>query len=409
MRSLFIGVDWADSDHDVFITNEYGKSLDAFAIDDSIFGLHKFNSSVSSYGVKPDDVHIAIETPHGLMVNSLIRCGYNVYPINPKAVRNERKTYRASDARDDDFDAFVMSHMIRMRVENYTPLRPQSPLTEEIRILSEDRHKLVVQKVRLVNQLRATLKVYYPAAIGLFSSLDAKIALEFLSNFPTPQDAKKLTEEEWAQFLEQKSYPYKERGSLLYEKLQAEQLEASSVIVRAKQRQMIALVNQLRAVVDSIKEYEKELDKLLKEHKYTEILLSLPSVSNTLAASLIGQFSEREEFFKIASVLQSYGGTAPVTIQSGKKRIVVFRKACNKFLRYTFHNLAFASLRRVKWAREFYDNQKSKGKSHSLALRNLANQWAEIIFALLTKGEKYDESIYLSHRERYLKKAAQSG
>jgi len=84
----------------------------------------------------------------------------------------------------------------------------------------------------------------------------------------------------------------------------------------------------------------------------------------------------------------------------------VFRKACNKFLRYTFHNLAFASLRTVKWAFEFYDNQKSKGKSHSLALRNLANQWAEIIFALLTKGEKYDESIYLSHRERYLKKAA---
>jgi len=75
-------------------------------------------------------------------------------------------------------------------------------------------------------------------------------------------------------------------------------------------------------------------------------------------------------------------------------------------LRYTFHNLAFASLRTAKWAREFYDNQRAKGKSHSLALRNLANQWAEIIFALLTKGEKYDESIYLSHRERYLKKAA---
>ena len=330
MKSLFIGIDWADEDHDVCITSEVGKCLSAFAIDDSILGLHKFNSTVSSYGVEPSEVHIAIETPHGLMVNALIRFGYNVYPINPKAVRNERKTYRASDARDDNFDAFVLANMIRMRVEGYTPLRPQTPLTEEIRILSEDRHKLVVQKVRLVNQLRATLKVYYPATCGLFSSLDAKISLEFLSNFPTPQDAKKLTQDEWAQFLEQKSYPYKERGSLLYEKLQAEQLEASSVIVRSKQRQMIALVNQLRAVVNSIKEYDLELDKLLKEHKYTEILLSLPPVSNTLAACLIGQFSEREEFFKIASVLQSYGGTAPVTIQSGKKRIVVFRKACNK-------------------------------------------------------------------------------
>jgi hypothetical protein len=32
MTSLFIGIDWADEDHDVFITNDIGKSLDAFAI-----------------------------------------------------------------------------------------------------------------------------------------------------------------------------------------------------------------------------------------------------------------------------------------------------------------------------------------------------------------------------------------
>jgi len=294
----------ADEDHDVCITSEVGKYLSAFAIDDSILGLHKFNTTVSSYGVEPSEVHIAIETPHGLMVNSLIRFGYNVYPINPKAVRNERKTYRASDARDDNFDAFVLAHMIRMRVGregltlSYTPLRPQSPLTEEIRILSEDRHKLVTQKVRLVNQLRANLKVYYPVAIGLFSSLDAKITLEFLLNFPTPQDAKKLTEDEWAQFLKQNSYPYPKRVSLLYQKLQQEQLEASSVIVRAKRRLQIALVNQLRAVIDAIKEYDSELDKLLKQHKYTDIIKSLPPVSNTLAARKLVSFPNGNNFLK---------------------------------------------------------------------------------------------------------------
>jgi transposase len=125
--------------------------------------------------------------------------------------------------------------------------------------------------------------------------------------------------------------------------LQVEQLEASPVIVRSKRRQMIALVKQVKTVIDAIKEYDSELDKLLKQHQYTELLLSLPPVSNTLAASLIGQFSERDQFFATANILQNYGGTTPITIQSGKKRIVVFRKACNKFLRYTFHNLAFAS------------------------------------------------------------------
>jgi len=146
---LFIGIDWASEDHDVYITNEIGQDLDSFAIDDSLLGLDTFNQKVKKYGVSTDDIHIAIETPHGLMVNALVKQGYKVYPINPKAVKNERKTYRASEARDDDFDAFVLANMLRMRVVNYTPLRPQSDLTEEIRILSEDRHKLVEQKTRL--------------------------------------------------------------------------------------------------------------------------------------------------------------------------------------------------------------------------------------------------------------------
>jgi len=413
---LFIGIDWADEDRDVYLTNEMGQDLDSFAIENSLLGLDKFNQRVEKYGVLKDSIHaktkscvafcIAIETPHGLMVNALLKQGYNVYPINPKAVKNERKTYRASEARDDDFDAYVQAHMLRMRKSNYTPLHPQSELTEEIRILSEDRHKLVEQKTRLLNQLSACLKSYYPAATGLFSSLDTKISLSFLSQFPTPQDARKLTLDGLSQFLSANGYPYPKRVDCLLENLQQEQLEASDVVVRTKKQQMMVLVQQLKTVIPAIKEYDDRIKILCQQHQDSQIFLSLPSVSYTLAASLIGQLSEQTEFFTTANVLQCYGGTAPVTIQSGKKRIVVYRKACNKFLRHTFQLIAFASLKPVAWAREFYDKQKSKGKSHSLALRNLANQWAEIIFAIWTKREKYDELIYLSHRERCLKKAA---
>jgi transposase len=173
-----------------------------------------------------------------------------------------------------------------------------------------------------------------------------------------------------SQFLSANSYPCPKRLESLYDQLQQEQLRANPVIVRAKKRQMIALVNQLKTVMPAIKEYDDTLEQLLRQHQDTDIFLSLPSVSNTLAAALIGQLSEQEVFFSTANVLQCYGGTAPVTIQSGKKRIVVYRKACNKFLgkfdtttpatRHTFHFIAFASLKTVKWAREFYDKQKAK-------------------------------------------------
>ena len=33
---LFIGIDWASEDHDVYLTNEIGEDLDSFAIEDSL-------------------------------------------------------------------------------------------------------------------------------------------------------------------------------------------------------------------------------------------------------------------------------------------------------------------------------------------------------------------------------------
>ena len=48
---LFIGIDWASEDHDVYITNEVGKELDSFAIDDSLLGLETFNQKVEKHGI----------------------------------------------------------------------------------------------------------------------------------------------------------------------------------------------------------------------------------------------------------------------------------------------------------------------------------------------------------------------
>ncbi len=76
---LFIGIDWADEDHDVYIIFRR-QNLDCFAIDDSLLGLQKFLNRVKKHDVHNDSVHIAIETPHGLMVNALVRQGYKVYP-----------------------------------------------------------------------------------------------------------------------------------------------------------------------------------------------------------------------------------------------------------------------------------------------------------------------------------------
>jgi hypothetical protein len=76
-----------------------------------------------------------------------------------------------------------------------------------------------------------------------------------------------------------------------------------------------------------------------------------------------------------------------VTRRSGKSELVVaHRLAGNRYLADAVQLWAFSSLRRSGWAREFYDNQRARGKGHQAALRALGNRWLELLWHCLRKG-----------------------
>jgi len=68
-------------------------------------------------------------------------------------------------------------------------LEPDSPQIAELKALTRDQDALIQGQTRLVNQLTACLKAYYPVALHLFSKLQQRSALVFLQTYPTPQAA----------------------------------------------------------------------------------------------------------------------------------------------------------------------------------------------------------------------------
>ena len=77
--------------------------------------------------------------------------------------------------------------------------------------------------------------------------------------------------------------------------------------------------------------------------------------------------------FTSPNALACYGGKAPVTRRSGRSEFTVARRlAHNGHLADAVQLWAFCSLTRSGWAREFYDSQIAKNKSHHSALRALA-------------------------------------
>jgi len=64
--------------------------------------------------------------------------------------------------------------------------------------------------------------------------------------------------------------------------------------------------------------------------------------------------------------LQAHAGAVPVTKRSGKQqRVIQFRFACDKALRYVIDHVAFLSLHSSVWARAYYDQQRGAGTRSS--------------------------------------------
>ena len=197
----YVGVDWADEEYYVYITDDSGQKLDSFSIEHSEKGMNKLQDRIYRFSRKLDNILFSIETDKGLVVSTLMDWGYTVYSINPKSVDRYRDRYKSSGVKSDEFDACVLANILRTDRSRFQPILPDSDLARELKVLTRDRDKLVGDRTRLSNRLAAILKAYYPAAFELFSDVAQPITLSFLRKYPTYQDVKKISFDEFKRFL----------------------------------------------------------------------------------------------------------------------------------------------------------------------------------------------------------------
>ena len=158
---------------------------------------------------------------------------------------------------------------------------------------------------------------------------------------------------------------------------------------------MQSIVEQLQLISKHVKRYDRELKRLLPQHDDYGLVRSLPGASTNTHARLLGALGDDRSRYRSAVNLQTASGIAPVTTSSGKTKFVSARWACSKFMRQTFHEYAGLSINKSRWAKAYYDDQLSKGKSTNTAKRALAYKWQRIIFRLWQSGECYDEGRYI--------------
>lgn len=402
----FAGVDWASERHAACLLDSNGAVVAEGEFDHTGEGLGELVRWLQVHTeAEPAQVAVAIEVPHGAVVETLLAAGFAVFSINPKQSDRFRDRYSMPGAKDDRFDAKVIASAVRTDRALLRRLTPDADAIVELREWSRIHDELKGQRSGLISRFDGQLLRYYPAFRTLCKNyLGVSWTLDLWELAPTPKLAKKSQGKTY-QALLKKHRVRRITGADARDALTARPLKVQAATVEAARVHIAMLVAQLRLLNTQLKEADRAiaacLDKLSApasdgespgqegEHSDVEILLSLPGVGRIVAATVLAEASLalRERDYH---ALRSLSGVAPVTRASGGSRRVVMRQACSSRLRNAVYHWARVAMQHDHLSRARYASLRARGKSHGRALRTVADRLLSVLCAMLRRHETFD-------------------
>jgi transposase len=393
---IYVGIDWSEHHHDICVLDEQGTQLAKTRIPEGVEGVAKLHETIAEHVEEPEEAIVGIELDRGLLVGALVATGYRVFAINPLAVDRYRDRRGSSGAKSDPGDARVLADIVRTDAHLHRPVAGDTELAEGIKLLARAHKSFVWERQRHVNRLRNGLREFYPGAVQAFGTdLAARDALAVLRVAPTPELGRRLSRANITAALKRggRQRNMQATAERIQQALRSEQLEAPKGITGAYGVITSSLVRLIEGLNSQIADLERELEQSFEEHPDAEVLRSLPGLGIVLGARVLGEFGDDPTRYADARARRNYAGTSPITKASGTRRVVLARFARNERLFDACYLWAFTSLTKSPGARRYYDSRRAQGKTHSQALRALANRLVGILHGCLRRGEHYREDV----------------
>ena len=110
LYTIYAGVDWADAEHRVIVLNAAREVLQEWVVPHTGEGLTAFAARLIALADgDARRVAVALEVPHGPIVDTLLAHDCHVFAINPKQSDRFRDRFSAAGAKDDRRDARVLA------------------------------------------------------------------------------------------------------------------------------------------------------------------------------------------------------------------------------------------------------------------------------------------------------------
>jgi transposase len=382
---LFAGVDWACTDHAVCVIDAGGTVRWRHTVTHSRTGLTRLTTRLAELQV----ARVGIERPDGPVVEALLDAGLRVAVVPPRQVKNLRSRYGRA-GKDDRFDAYVLADAMRTDGHRFADLTRDTASTVGLRALVRARQDLVEVRVGLVNQLRHTLELAFPGAVGLFFDLHSPIARAFLHRFPTAAEAAALDEASMAAWLAAEGYCGRTPAAVFIDRLRTAPAGLAGAEAAARRHVTLALLAGIDGIEDQAAELGRRIKESLALHPDAPTFTSLPRAGQLRAAALLAEIGDARGRYPDAATLAAAAGVCPFTDESGKHRAIGFRYKVDTKLRRALTDFADDSRHANPWAADIYTRARARGMRHPHAVRVLARAWTLVIWRCWQEHTTYD-------------------
>jgi transposase len=409
----YVGIDCGGTTHQVCVLDAAGRRIAERAVAHTGQDLAAFGHWLHELaGPSLARVAVGFESPQAGPVALCLEQGAAVFAINPKQLERFRERGSAAGAKDDRRDAYVAASALRTDRAAFHRVAPEDARVVALRELSRTADELGEDARRLANRLRAQLERYFPQMLALVPAADEPWLWTLLERVPTPAAAARVREAAVARVLKAHRIRRVSAPEVLAA-LRAPALVVAAGTVEAVSAHVALLVPQLQLVSEHRRRCLARLEAAVSAlagpgaappsrptpnaeppapdglGTAVRLVRSLPGVGAVVAGALVAE-AAGALLAGDYHALRTQGGTAPVTKQSGKQRLVAMRYACNQRLRTALYHWARVSTQHDAAARRYYATLRGRGHSHARALRSVADRWLRILAAMLAAGTPYD-------------------
>ncbi len=394
----FAGIDWGSEVHQVCVIDSEGRVLGERAFRHGGAGLAEMADwLVAATKAEPQVIGIAIEVPHGPVVETLMERGFTVHSLNPKQLDRFRDRFSPAGAKDDRRDAHTLGDGLRTDRHAFRRLDASAPEIVELRAWSRIANDLSGERTRLANRAREQLWRYYPQFLKVEGDLSKVWARDLWSLAPTPEKARRVRLKTVAALLKRHRVRRIDADVVL-ETLREPAVAVAVGTTEAARAHLEVTFSQLALVTQQLARAYREIDRLSaalarpapssedepreQGQRDVEILSSLPGVGRIVLATLLAEAHgplQRRDY----QALRCLSGTAPVTRRSGKSVIVVRRLAVHNRLQNAVYHWAGSAIQHDAVSKAKYAALRARGHGHARALRSVADRLLAVACAML--------------------------